>query len=210
LELTLSRMSWVGAAGGIVVAILMLPSGPRRTLLPVVLLAVAIPVALGAFSGSSNTLQRLSSITHPLNETGTGQGDVLRVEIWQRAVSVAEQHPVAGVGLGRFQRMLGADFPPAGTQAHAHSTYLQLAVEGGALAVLGLLAVLVALKRDLVGVLRTDRLWGAVLLGACVAMLVVWLTDVTIRYSGMAVCFGLLFGMVAGRARSARAQAEAT
>jgi hypothetical protein len=35
-------------------------------------------------------------------------------------------------------------------------------------------------------------------------MLLVWLTDVTIRYSGVAVLMGVLFGMVAGRSGSAQ------
>jgi hypothetical protein len=46
------------------------------------------------------------------------------------------------------------------------------------------------------------------LVGACLVLLVVWTTDVTIRYSGVAVCVGALFGMVAGRARWAAGSPE--
>jgi len=82
--------------------------------------------------------------------------------------------------------------------------YLQLLAEGGVPALCGLIVVLLALRRDLVRVIRADRIWGAALAGACAAMLLVWLTDVTIRYSGVAVLMGVLFGMVAGRSGSAQ------
>jgi O-antigen ligase len=210
LEITLSRLSWVGAAVALVVAGLLLPRPQRRIVLPALGLAVVVAVLLGVFAGNSATIQRLSSITHPLSETGTGQGDVIRLEIWQRAASVAVQHPVAGIGFGRLQNVLAGQFVFAGTQSHAHSTYLQLAAEGGAIAVVGLLAVLLALRRDLARAWRDDRLWGAVLAGSCIAMLICWLTDVTIRYSGVAACMGVLFGMVAGCARRARAAPTST
>lgn len=201
IELSLSRMSWIGGAVGLVVTALLLPSEPRTVLLPMLVLAVVIPATLGVFSGTSAGVQRLSSIVSPLSETGTGQGDRLRVEVWDRAVSTAVEHPLAGVGFGRFQQILGDEYAPAGTQGHAQSTYLQVAVEGGIIALVGLLAVLLALRRDLSRVLRRDRLTGAVLAGASIAMLVTWTTDVTIRYSGVAVFMGALFGMAAGRAR---------
>lgn len=203
LEITLSRMSWVAAAAGLVVAAVLLPSRARRTVLPAIVLVVAILAVLGVFSGHSTAVQRLGSILHPYSEIGTANGDVTRVQIWQHALSIAIHHPLAGVGLGRFGEVLSSTFPPAGIGAHAHSTYLQLAAEGGAIALLGLIAVLVSLGRDLGRLLGGDRLWGAALAGSCVALLIGWVTDVTIRYSNVAACAGILFGMVAGRARSA-------
>jgi O-antigen ligase len=208
LEVSLSRMSWVGAASGLVASAVILPPRVRGFVLPLLVLAVVVPALVGVFSGSSAPLQRLSSITHPLNESRTHQGDVVRLEIWQRALSVTVKHPVAGVGFGRFERQLAANYPPAGTNGQAQSTYLQVAVEGGILALAGLLTVLVALGRDLTRVTRHDRVWGAILAGCCVAMLVTWVSDVTIRYSGVAAFTGILFGMVAGRSRSARAVAD--
>jgi O-antigen ligase len=210
LEITLSRMSWVGAAVGLAVAALLLPRPQRRVVLPALVLVFAVTALVGAFGGHSSALQRLSSITHPLNETGTAQGDVLRVEIWQRAASIAVNHPVAGIGFGELRNVIAGELVPAGTQSHAHSTYLQLAAEGGAIALLGLLAVLLALRRDLGRALRDDRLWGAALVGSGIAMLICWLTDVTIRYSGVAVCMGVVFGLVAGSARRARAAPSGT
>jgi O-antigen ligase len=208
LEMSLSRSSWIGAAIGLVAMGILLPPLPRSVVLPLLVLAVAIPVTIGAFSPGSTGVQRLGSILHPLNESNTGQGDQIRLEVWQRALSTTAQHPIAGVGFGRFQRILSAEFPPAGTQGQAQSTYLQLAVEGGIIAVVGLLVVLIGLGRDLSGVMRRDRLTGAMLVGASLVMLTAWTTDVTIRYSGVAVFMGVLFGMVAGRARWAAGSAE--
>lgn len=201
LEMSLSRASWVAAGVGLLATAILLPPRPRWVVLPAAVLAVTIPATLGVFSGGSTGVQRLSSIVHPLSESGTGQGDRIRLEIWQRALSTTAEHPIVGVGFGRFQRILAAEYAPAGTQGHAQSTYLQVAAEGGIIALGGLLAVFLALGRDLSRVLRRDRLTGAVLAGACIAMLVAWTTDVTIRYSGVAVCMGALFGMVAGRGR---------
>lgn len=123
------------------------------------------------------------------------------------AVAEARAHPVAGIGLGRLQGVLADQLPPAGLYSHAHSTYLQLAAEGGIIALIGLIAVLSALHQDLRWIRAVDPLWGAVLTGAALAMLACWLTDVTIRYSGVATYMGLTFGMIAGRARLARAPA---
>ncbi len=72
------------------------------------------------------------------------------------------------------------------------------------IALAGLLAVLVALYRDLTLTRRVDPVWGAALAGSAVALLLCWLTDVTIRYSGVATYMGIVFGLVAGRARRAR------
>lgn len=202
LETTLDRMSWIGALAGLGVLTAFLPGHPSRRLLLGTLFAAAVALLVLGVGGQSTLSQRAASILHPLS-TGNGE-DVTRVQIWREAVSQAEAHPVSGVGLGRFASTLGARFAPAGTQGHAHSTYLQLAAEGGIVALVGLLAVLLALRRDLRVLRRVDPMWGAVLTGAVVALLMCWLTDVTIRYSGVAAYMGLLFGMVAGRSRLAR------
>lgn len=205
LVVTLDRASWIGALAGLAVTLWLIPGSGWRRLVIVLVLGAGAAALAGGLGGQSTLAQRADSILHPLSETGTGNGDVLRIELWRRAFDVAQAHPVAGIGLGRLSGVLGAEFAPAGTQGHAHSVYLQLAAEGGVIALIGLLAVLLALRRDLWRLRRADTLWGAVLSGSAVAMLLCWVTDVTIRYSGVAVVMGALFGMIAGRARSARA-----
>jgi O-antigen ligase len=171
---------------------------------PMLVLAAVLLIGLGVFGGQSTTLQRLGSITHPLTETDTGNGDILRVAVWREALAIAEQHPIAGVGLGESANLISQKLAAAGTSGqggNAQSVYLQLFAEGGLLAVCGLIAVLIALGRDLFRFVGTERIWGAALAGASVAMLTCWLTDVTIRYSGVAVCMGVIFGIVAGGSR---------
>ncbi len=210
LEITLSRMSWIGAVAGIIVAAVLLPPAQRRRVLPGLVIAIGAAAVLGLFGGHSPVLQRLGSITHPLNESGTANEDVLRVDVWNQALSVAEHHPVAGVGFGGLVKILSSQFAPAGLQSQAQSTYLQVAAEAGLLGIAGLLAVLWAALSDLGRLFRADRLWAAVLAGSFVAMLVCWLTDVTIRYSGVAVYMGMLFGMIAGSGRRASAASAAS
>jgi O-antigen ligase len=206
LEITLSRMSWIGATVGLIVILALVPQVGRRVLPLLAIIAIAL-VGIGVFGGQSTTIERLDSITHPLNETGTGNGDVIRVAAWRSALSIAGQHLLTGVGLQNVANLTAEKFQLGGTSAqggNAQSVYLQLLAEGGVPALCGLIVVLLALRRDLVRVIRADRIWGAALAGACAAMLLVWLTDVTIRYSGVAVLMGVLFGMVAGRSGSAQ------
>lgn len=210
LEITLSRMSWIGALAGVVVAAFLLPPPQRRALLPGLVLAIGAASVLGLFGGHSAVIERLGSITHPLNESGTANEDVIRVDVWNQALSVAEHHPIAGVGFGGLVKILSSQFAPAGLQSQAQSTYLQVAAEAGLLGVAALLAVLWATLSDLGRLFRVDRLWAAILVGSFVAMLVCWLTDVTIRYSGVAVYMGMLFGMIAGSSRRASAASERT
>src|SRR5690242_9591839 len=47
LEVTLSRMSWLGAVAGIVVATVLLPPTQRRTVLPGLVLAISVAAVLG-------------------------------------------------------------------------------------------------------------------------------------------------------------------
>jgi O-antigen ligase len=208
LEATLDRMSWIGALAGLA-AVLMLTPGRRRARIALgSALVIGAVVLLGGVGSQATLTQRASSILHPLNEISTGNGDQLRIEIWKVAVAQARAHPVAGIGLGRLQGVLADQLPPAGLYSHAHSTYLQLAAEGGILALIGLLVVLLALARDLRWIRAVDPLWGAALTGAALALLACWLTDVTVRYSGVATYMGIAFGMIAGRARLARAESE--
>lgn len=209
LEITLSRMSWIGAVAGVAVAAVLLPPSQRRAVLPGLALAIGVAAVLGLFGGHSPVIERLGSITHPLNEAGTQNEDVIRVDVWNQAIAVAKHHPVAGVGFGGLVKILSSQFAPAGLQSQAQSTYLQVAAEGGLLAIAGLLAVLYAAVNDLGRLFRADRLWAAILAGSFVAMLVCWLTDVTIRYSGVAVYMGMLFGMIAGGSRRASAASGA-
>ena len=200
LMLSLSRMSWIGALAGAVVAIVLLPS-PHRLRVAVttlVLAAVAAFLALGFAHGSLN--ERFSSIFHPTSRgVRTAQGDRQRVELWRAGLATAEAHPIAGVGLGKLLPHLSHRVGGVGQQGNAQSTYIQVLGEAGVAGGLALLLLLSGLGRDLVRGLRRQRVLYAGLAGALAAVLTTWLTDYTVRYAVVATTFAVLFGAIASR-----------
>ena len=207
LALSLSRMSWIAAALGLCVTLVLLPRAVRRRVIPPAV-AVVTAVVLVALSLSGGALvDRFSSILNPTSPTvKTAQGDRERIALWHAAGDVAAQHPVAGVGFGRLLPRLEARVAEAGPGSHAQSTYLQLIGEAGAFGGLALLLVLAGLGTDLVAGLRREgwheqRLLAAGMSGALVALLISWGTDYTIRYVPVAMTIAVLFGAIASQGR---------
>ncbi|HET6482250.1 MAG TPA: O-antigen ligase family protein [Actinoplanes sp.] len=203
LVLTLSRMSWFGAVGGLLVAVALMPA--RRLVAAVATLALtALPVVVFAFSGLAGDALH-SRVVSAFDPTGTSSDsraeDLTRVAIWHASVRLAAQHPVGGVGVGNLPSYLMARVAPSSVTSHAHSTYLNVLAEAGAIGFLALLYLLFSALRDAGRGLRTDRCLYAGVLGALVAMLIVWSTDYTVRGSAMAMVFGALIGLAAAGSR---------
>jgi O-antigen ligase len=81
------------------------------------------------------------------NSWSTAHG---RLPIWQQAIAIARDFPVAGSGINTYQRIVG-HYPTAafdGAYEGAHNDYLQLAAEGGLLVVLPALATVAFFVRD--------------------------------------------------------------
>jgi O-antigen ligase len=207
LTLSLSRMAWIGFAVGGVVTIALLPKYDRRRigLLAVVGLVVVAVVALAI--GGSSLRTRFNSVGDPTSSKyTTGSGDQRRLDIWNAAIHVFAEHPIAGVGVGRLENEIQNRVANVGTYTHAHSTYFQLLGEDGLLG-LALLAVFLAgLVVALRDVLRQDRVLGAGLIGASVALLICWTTDFVIVYSNVSGSIAVLLGLVAAAGRLARAR----
>ncbi|GAA3301755.1 O-antigen ligase family protein [Dactylosporangium vinaceum] len=203
LAVTLSRMSWFGAAGGLIVAIALLP--PRKLVLAVaVLVMAAVPVVFLTESGLAGdaVTDRVSSAFDPTGtSTATREEDLTRVEIWHAAVDVAVNNPLAGVGLDNLPPYLVAAVPLASEATHAHSTYLNVLAEAGAIGIIGLLYLVFSAVRDAIRGLRLDRCLFAGIVGALVTMLIVWTTDYTVRTPAMAIVFGLIIGLAATGSR---------
>lgn len=201
LAATLSRMSWIGAAAGCLVAVALLPRG--RRLVPLVLAGAAVGAAalLALSSGQGAFATRFDSIFHPTaSSTPTAAGDRQRIELWWAALRTAEGHPVFGTGFGNLFPHLAHRVGGTWPDSNAQSTYLQVLGEAGAAGGLALLLVLGALGADLAAVLRRDRLLGAGLAGAAACLLVVWLTDWTLRYVPVAASVAVLLGLIASQA----------
>jgi O-antigen ligase len=216
LAVTFSRMSWVGAAAGVVVTALLLP-GARRwaALLCGAAGVLAAGLAAAAMAGPA-LLERLASITDPLAPTvRTAAFDVYRQSLWQAAWEVARAHFPFGVGAGRLPGYLAQRLAGQAASSHAHSTYLQALAEAGlpgatvivTLAGAALATTRRAVRRAPVPGLRTaDRtvlgrrclLAGAA--GAMVAVGIVWTTDFTVQATPVACTVTLAAVLLSGAA----------
>jgi O-antigen ligase len=197
LVATLSRMSWIAAGAGTIAALAYMPRGSRFRMGTGLAgaLALAVVVALGV--GGPALVARYSSISDPTaSHVDTAAGDRARLQLQHAAVSVAGDHPVAGVGLGKLPGELAGRVPGASASTHAHNTYFNVAAEAGALGVAALVALALASAADLRRGLRNERVITAGAAGALLSLALTWTTDYTVRnlpVMGMvAVVFGLL------------------
>jgi O-antigen ligase len=207
LALSLSRESMVGALAGLILALLLLPGRSRlRGWVSVGGMLVVVAVLALSFGGRQLST-RVKSILNPTaNHLRTAQGDVARQRIWQGALRVSEHHPM-GVGFGRITEYLPKYGLPTAASAHAHDTYLQFLAEGGVFGLLALLVVVVAAVRDLARGFASERLWVAGSAGGLLATLIVWLTDVEVRYVQVSAVVAVLLGLIAAlAARRGRSQ----
>jgi O-antigen ligase len=176
-----------------------------------------VVVATVALEGSAVS-SRFLSIFDPTStqgktaqETGSAVGEQIRLQLWSVALNDGFlRHPVTGIGIdnmGQLERehttSSGAGVK-AGTAIfqNASSTYFQLIGEGGLFALALLLLLLTALLADVRVAVNAHPVIGAALAGAVVAVLICWTTDIVVTYEPVAACVGVLFGAVAGAARS--------
>ena len=198
LALTLSRMSWIGAATGVVLVLCFLPARRLRAAFIVAAMgAVALVSALTI--GGQALSERFSSLSDPTARTvATSAGDRTREDIWTAAWHIAWQHEIFGTGFGHLNEELSHLVAGIGPSSHAHSTYLQLFAETG---VIGLAAVVIVISASLSGIWR-GRVWhpmlAAGLLGSVVALLICWTTDFTLRYLQVGVFVAVILGAAAG------------
>jgi len=70
-----------------------------------------------------------------------------RWEVWTRAIYMVEAYPFTGIGMGTFATIAQNNFPyfdaALNQLPHAHNLYLQAALDGGVLAVLALISLVV-------------------------------------------------------------------
>jgi O-antigen ligase len=216
LLFSLSRTSWVGAVLGIACILLL---SPRRLAVRAVLgILVGSALVVGvAFAADGKALtDRYNSISNPTSSSNsTAAGDKTRLQIWHAALQVAEEHPLDGVGFGHIRDALYGRVQGAGPGTHAHSVYLNVLAEGGAVGAGGLLVLLMACVLDASRRVRRRELFGAGLTGALVCTLVGWTTDYTVRNVSIAAFVAAVIGLLAyprdlRNGRSVGAQQSAT
>jgi O-antigen ligase len=202
LVLTFSRMSWVAALAGLALAVLLRPKGARARLAGGLLLLGGLAIVIAVAAAGPTLRTRYDSIFHPTAaNVSTANGDRTRQQLWKVALDVAVQHPVAGVGFDKLAPELATRVADVSILSHAHSTYLQLAAEGGLVLGVGALVLFaLALGRDLRNGLRASPL-AAGLAGSVLALAICWTTDYTIRYEAVAASVAPLIGLIAAGGR---------
>lgn len=198
LAVTLSRMSWIGAALGLVLTVVLLPAGKRVVAASVVVAGVVPAVVVALAVGGASIADRFATVAQPTAATTeTRQEDLTRVAIWETSIDVLGEHPFLGVGIDRLPAYIVAAVPEASAASHAHSTYLNIAAEAGVIGAVGLLFLILGAAKDCVHGLRKDRVLYAGTGGALVSMLTVWTTDYTVRSVSVAIMFAAVIGLCA-------------
>lgn len=126
--------------------------------------AVLIPflLAFGLFFSSSKVKERVTRVQtevrlySPLTEPDTSSG--IRLNLWRRALQTIGQHPVAGTGVGswstefnRLQRAANPAHVDINSNGNPHQEYLMWGVQLGVPGIVILLALLMALYKDTLG-----------------------------------------------------------
>jgi hypothetical protein len=218
IALALSRAGWIGAVGGLVTTVALLPRGLRRRLTPVLVVATVLIVALALIFAGPAVRGRFASIINPTAvrgvssaQQGPAQGDKALLEYWHVAVDDAFLgHPIAGVGIDDLGSYLRDRVARAGVAIRAgtaqylsaNSTYFQLLAEGGLFALALFLLLFRGLWRDVRAGLRAYPILGAGLAGGTVALLIGWTTDYTIQNQPVAACMAVLLGAIAAAGRT--------
>jgi O-antigen ligase len=208
---TLSRMSWIGAAVGVVVTLVLLPPPARLRSAIAVACVLALVVQFVVAFGGTALHDRFASIEAPTSRVNrTSGGDQIRLGLWRAAIGVAEAEPVFGTGYGKLVPELAKRTDGVAPGGHAHSVYLQFLAEAGIAGALALLLVIAGVVRDLWHGLTCHRdgevrLLAAGIAGSVACILVVWVTDYNVRYTQVGAIIAVIFGAAAAQRTLGRA-----
>jgi O-antigen ligase len=132
------------------------------------LAAIAAIVAVAWLASPGFREQALPGLTQA--ETNAG-----RLAIYAANLDIVAEHPVLGLGFGRYQRVSGPYYdrhPEADRRSHAHNNFLQIAAESGLLGLAAFVLVFATALRYGIETVRrtTDPPRHATALGACLAL----------------------------------------
>jgi O-antigen ligase len=209
---TFSRAAYLALAGGAATVLLL----GNPLLLAVAGGAGAIAVALDPALIPESVRERMDETT-TRNSVYEGDGTAVtldrssadRLVIWRGAARMIAEHPWEGVGLGRFQRMIGyyTEHPlKKDDPRDAHNAYILVAAESGlpALAVLLLLLAawaLVGLRLRFRHRHRVDRTLGLAFLGSLAGVVVSGLLGSRFSDEALVAWFWMLAGMTVAASR---------
>ena len=204
LAVSLSRMSWIGCFAGLVLAVALLPRSIRGQTMLVGALGTVLIVVLALGLGGSSLRNRFLTLQDPTaKQSATATGDNRRVAIWGAAIDVFQEHPVQGVGVGRLANEIQKRVANVGTYTHAHSVYFQLLAEAGILGLALLITFVIGVWTSVRQALRRDRVLGAGMAGAALALMICWTTDWVLVYANVAASVAVVLGLIAAAGRTA-------
>ncbi|MEE9218325.1 MAG: O-antigen ligase family protein, partial [Acidobacteriota bacterium] len=192
-----SRMGIVSAALSLLLVGLFLAwrGRGRSFALVAILLMGATLMIFSQGNAARPVVQRFQSLTQP-RASGLGRGP-----IWAQTAGMVAEFPLSGVGLGAFQYVFPV-FRTSGegvAYAHAHSDYLELFAETGAVgclvALLGAVLVLQNLLRG-GGGRHEFGFIGYAALAAVISIAIHSLVDFNLAIPANALTFSILLGVV--------------
>lgn len=212
LMLSLSRTSLLGTA--LSFGVLLLSPPFRRLAFAALAVLLVFSFANARALSQSHQVEVVTSRLGTLGQGGSVVRDDPRFEIYSAVPGVFADHPWLGVGEGNFplvSRVTGLRDDAGDPFDHAHNVVLTFAAELGALGLIALLWLFVAIGRLVLGAIRTrgDPLTGALGLALAASMVgnvMTSLGDYPPRNNVIAATFITQVGMLAALAR-AHAQA---
>jgi putative inorganic carbon (HCO3(-)) transporter len=196
-----TRSAWIGFAFSLVFLTFLIRKTRTvrfrlKTMAP--LFAVFLVIILLLLLSQDLIVERISQLWDP-------QGSVfIRIHTWEAAFSMIKASPVFGSGLGTFQIVFpGFRYPgfelevPIGNLLHAHNEYLEIWAEMGILGLALFLWLMIGFFRYAIKNLRGGR-GGLIALGlisGIAGVLVDSLFSSSMRWTGPAFTFWLLFGL---------------
>jgi len=211
LVLSQSRSAWIGTLTGIIalVALWGLTAASRR-LRAITMAAVLMCITAVLVAGLTIGAHRLetwwdSAVLTGVETTFAGSISLSgRIEIWRGALSVIQDFPFTGCGLGSFRYVVWPRYPLYGIAqgsdiAHAHNIFLQVALDTGLPGLVAYLAILLCsgtMAWQVACRSRTYRSMSLGLLSGLVALHVYGLTDTLAPGSKTALLFWTALGLL--------------
>jgi O-antigen ligase len=197
---TFFRVGWISAAIVMVTALGLRPRRYARLLGTLVIAGVFCAFAL-------SQLEHSSAVS---NRVGNTENIATRLATYQQGWQIFLDHRIFGVGVTRYHAVAAGlptryvDFSPS--QPYPHSSFFEVMAEGGAIALLALLAVcgsalgiIRALNRASRRVSDPEALLAAALTGAAIGYLLYSASLTMLPYSPSNEFMAMLLGIGAGR-----------
>jgi O-antigen ligase len=201
MSLAVSRGAFIGLGAALMV---LLVWRPFRTAALIVVPAVLV-IAIAGDNPVSAKLDNQQVIKR-LNESGGGESESLRVELWRATPRMIEDKPIFGVGALEYGHATPKYHIPSsqGTAPHAHDTLLTIAAELGLFGLSAFLALLFFTYAALVRVGRRatgmDQALGLAIAASLTGLMVSGILDYLLGSAVVSSSFFTMIGCAAALA----------